>query len=200
MRKSSLAVLPSSSIRRFGSPRPGTWIRMRSTPWRWITGSTVPSSSMRRVTIWIDCSTAWRTRSMIAGSVQVRRTRPPPTLLISTRALAGGAEQPAERLRQFPQLGQALLQIAVANADFDAARRASPAPGSARPCASRSTLRTSSRSCSTFSLRTAAVSTSSRRCEPPCRSSPSTTWRCAHFGQLLDGARRQQVRNTRTGR
>jgi len=21
-------------------------------------------------------------------------------------------------------------------------------------------------------------------CEPPCRSSPSTTWRCAHFGQL----------------
>src|SRR5262245_47754720 len=50
--------------------------------------------------------------------------------------------------------------------------------------ASRSTRRTSSRSCSSFSLRTAPVSTSRRRCEPPCRSRPSTTWRCAHFGQL----------------
>src|SRR5207302_3289729 len=30
----------------------------------------------------------------------------------------------------------------------------------------------------------ARASTSSKMCEPPCRSSPSTTWRCAHFGQL----------------
>src|SRR5215510_1920646 len=54
--------------------------------------------------------------------------------------------------------------------------------------ASRSLLRTWSRSCSSCSLRTAPVSTSSRRCEPPCRSRPSTTRRCtncwAHFGQL----------------
>ena len=35
-------------------------------------------------------------------------------------ALAGGAEQAAERLREFSQLGQALLQIGRADAHFDA--------------------------------------------------------------------------------
>jgi len=34
MRKSSLAVLPTRSMRRLGSPRPGTWTRMRSVPCR----------------------------------------------------------------------------------------------------------------------------------------------------------------------
>src|SRR5262249_43992729 len=48
---------------------------------------------------------------------------------------------------------------------------------------SRTTRRTSSRSASTFSLRTALESTSSRMCEPPCRSRPSTRWRCAQRGQ-----------------
>jgi hypothetical protein len=40
---------------------------MRSAPWRWISGSTVPSSLTRRSTIWIDCSTVWRMRSVIAA-------------------------------------------------------------------------------------------------------------------------------------
>src|SRR5436190_15712726 len=35
------------------------------------------------------------------------------------------------------------------------------------------------------SLRTAAESTSSNKCEPPCKSSPSTMWRCAQLGQCL---------------
>src|SRR5580692_10182577 len=35
------------------------------------------------------------------------------------------------------------------------------------------------------SLRTAPESTWSNRCEPPCRSRPSTTWRCAQAGQCL---------------
>ena len=104
MRNASLAVLPSSSFRRDGSCRPGTCTRMRSTPWRWIDGSTVPSSLTRRSTIWIDCSTAWRMRSTIAGSVGVSRIRPPPASTTSTDALAGGAEQAAERLRQLAQL------------------------------------------------------------------------------------------------
>ena len=52
--KSSLAVLPSSSFSRVGSCRPGTCTRMRSVPWRWISGSTVPSSLTRRSMIWID--------------------------------------------------------------------------------------------------------------------------------------------------
>src|SRR5580698_5740761 len=47
----------------------------------------------------------------------------------------------------------------------------------------RSRRNTSSLSDCRRSLRTALVSTWSNRCEPPCRSRPSTTWRCAHSGQ-----------------
>src|ERR1700731_2469326 len=35
------------------------------------------------------------------------------------------------------------------------------------------------------SLRTLLESTSSKRCEPPCKSRPSTTWRCAHVGHFF---------------
>ena len=45
--------MPSAAV---GSCKPGTCTRMRSVPWRWISGSTVPSSLTRRSTIWIDCS------------------------------------------------------------------------------------------------------------------------------------------------
>ena len=54
MRKSSLAVLPRISLSRVGSCRPGTCTRMRSTPSRWMVGSTRPSSLTRRSMIWID--------------------------------------------------------------------------------------------------------------------------------------------------
>src|ERR1700722_1026709 len=46
----------------------------------------------------------------------------------------------------------------------------------------RSTRNTSSLSDCKRSLRTALASTWSNRCEPPCKSRPSTTWRCAHDG------------------
>src|ERR1700726_3018460 len=49
----------------------------------------------------------------------------------------------------------------------------------------RSTRSTSSLSDCKRSLRTAPESTWSRRCEPPCRSRPSTMWRCAHAGQCF---------------
>ena len=39
---------------------------MRFCPWRWIVGSLVPVSSMRRRMISIDCSTAWRRRVSVA--------------------------------------------------------------------------------------------------------------------------------------
>ena len=120
MRNVSLAVLPSSSLSRDGSCRPGTCTRMRSTPWRWIDGSTVPSSLTRRSTIWIDCSTAWRMRSMIAGSVGVSRISAAAGVDHVDRALAGGAEQAAERLRQLAQLGQRQLTVdALADAELD---------------------------------------------------------------------------------
>src|SRR5579863_547305 len=60
-------------------------------------------------------------------------------------------------------------------------------PRTARPVngmrASRSTRSTSSSSACSRSLRTALVSTWRRRLEPPCRSRPSTIWRCAQLGQ-----------------
>ena len=54
MRKSSFAVLPIISFSREGSCRPGTCTRMRLAPWRWMMGSTRPSSLTRRSMIWID--------------------------------------------------------------------------------------------------------------------------------------------------
>src|SRR3954449_3915030 len=51
--------------------------------------------------------------------------------------------------------------------------------------ASRSARRTSSRTWSSLSFFTAPESISSSRCEPPCKSRPSTRWRCAHFGQVF---------------
>src|SRR5579863_3734246 len=60
-------------------------------------------------------------------------------------------------------------------------------PRTARPVngmrASRNTRSTSSSSACSRSLRTELVSTSRRRLEPPCRSRPSTMWRCAQLGQ-----------------
>src|SRR5579859_5115337 len=62
-----------------------------------------------------------------------------------------------------------------------------PLPRMARPVngmrAWRSTRSTSSLSACSRSLRTALVSTSSNRLDPPCRSRPSEMWRCAHCGQ-----------------
>ena len=69
------------------------------------------------------------------------------------------------RLSQVPQPQRALLEEELAGREF-------------MPVIQRL------RSVSTFSLRTAFESTSRRTCEPPCRSSPSTMWRCAHLGQL----------------
>ena len=53
-----LAVWPSSRLTRSGSVTPGNCTRMRLLPWRAITGSLTPVSSIRRRTISIDCSTA----------------------------------------------------------------------------------------------------------------------------------------------
>ena len=138
-------------------------------------------------------------RSTIAGSVSVSRIRPPPAFCDIDRALAGGAQDAAERLRQLAQLGERLLQIGLADAAPRPSCRGSRGAPVQPTRASRSTRRTSSRSVSTFSLRTSLVSTSSRMCEPPCRSSPSTMWRCAHAGQLAP-AFREEVRDARTGR
>ncbi len=53
--KVSCAVVPISAFSSEAEPMPGTWIRMRSAPSRWIVGSRVPTSSTRRRMISSDC-------------------------------------------------------------------------------------------------------------------------------------------------
>ena len=119
MRNSILAVLPRMRFSSVGSCKPGTCTRMRSVPWRWISGSTVPSSLMRRSTIWIDCSIVCRMRSVMAACGTVRRISPPPASDDFEAALPAGAEQTAERLRQLAQLGKRRLQVGILDADLD---------------------------------------------------------------------------------
>ena len=52
--KVSFAVWPSSALTCSGLSTPGNWTRMRSYPSRWIVGSFVPVSSMRRRMISMD--------------------------------------------------------------------------------------------------------------------------------------------------
>jgi hypothetical protein len=98
------------------------------------------------------------------------------------RALAGGAQDSAERLRELPQFGQPLLQIGFTDAHLD-----NITPDD------RDALQTHARITQHAARPRATVRASpahrrgvdpSRMCDPPCRSSPSTRWRCAHLGQL----------------
>ena len=68
-RKFILAVWPSNLLTRSGSSMPGSCTMMRSRPWRWIEGSEVPNSSIRRRTISTDWAMTWLRRSVIASSV-----------------------------------------------------------------------------------------------------------------------------------
>ena len=120
MRKSILAVLPSSSFSRVGSCRPGTCTRMRSSPWRWISGSTVPSSLTRRSTIWIDCSTDWRMRSVIAAGGTVSRISPPPASLTSRLRWPLEPSRPPSGCDSSRSLVSAVWQIGfLGDAHFD---------------------------------------------------------------------------------
>ena len=85
--KVSFAVWPSRRLMLSGSFSPGTWTRMRSSPWRWIVGSRVPTSSIRRRTISSDCRTAESWSSRTALSVSRASIRPPsPSTTSSSRA------------------------------------------------------------------------------------------------------------------
>ena len=69
MRKSSLAVLPMSSLQPLTGPAgPGPAQECGRSPGAGSCGSTRPSWLTRRSMIWIDWSTVWRMRSMTAAS------------------------------------------------------------------------------------------------------------------------------------
>ena len=111
------------------------------------------------------------------------------------RTLAGGAEQAADRLRQLAQLGQALLQIGFADAHLDAVAAHDRGRLQADARLAQHPAHVVLQLLDSFCRRTSLASTSSRMCEPPCRSSPSTMWRCAHFGQRCTVALGKEIRH-----
>ena len=91
----------------------------------------------------------------------------------------------ADRLRQFAQLRHEPVAVGrVGNADLHAARRAAGCRPAASTRVSRRMRRTSSRSWCRLGAHEVLASTSSRTCEPPCRSRPSTM---ARDGTIQDG-------------
>ena len=92
MRKLILAVVPMISGSSFS---PGSWIRMRASPCRWIEGSLVPSGSMRRRRISIACSTTWSCRSSTKTSLCSRRKVPSPLSLTVTSVPSSSRSSPA---------------------------------------------------------------------------------------------------------
>ena len=82
------AVVPISSFSSSAEPMPGTWIRIRSAPWRWMVGSRVPTSSTRRRTISSDC---W----MVRSSVAARSASDRPTIRFAPLAVMSRSLDPA---------------------------------------------------------------------------------------------------------
>ena len=110
MRKVSFAVLPSSSFSRDGSCRPGTCTRMRSTPWRWIErldGAELVDAPLDDLDRLLD-----RLADALDDGGLGRREPDHAVAGVDhvDRALAGGAQDAAERLRQFAQLGERELR------------------------------------------------------------------------------------------
>src|SRR5687767_13780982 len=133
--------------------------------------------------IWIDCSTDCRMRSVIAAGVTVSWMSPPPASLISTERWPVALSRPPSGCDSSRNLVSACWKFTPSRTRNSTVCPLMVTAAGLPKRFSRTTRRTSSRSVSTFSLRTALASTSSRMCEPPCRSRPSTSWRCAHFGQ-----------------
>ena len=151
---------------------PGTWIRMRSSPCRWIVGSRVPTSSIRRRMI----SSAWRTvRSSVARcSASERRTTsvsPSPETSMSdapadaTEATGCASSRTAESAWPMPS---GLPSVTRNSPGVPSCRRIVPTLSRR----GRSVSRTSGQSASSRASYTSSTWTSARRCAPPLRSSP----------------------------
>ena len=185
----SCRAVPSSAV---GSCKPGTCTRMRSVPWRWISGSTVPSSLTRRSTIWIDCSTDWRMRSVIAAGGTVSRISPPPASVTSRLRWPLAPSRPPSGCDRSRSLVERVLQIGVlADADLDAVAARSQ-PGIADPGIAQRAADIVADLVELVFLDVVGIDLE-QDCEPPCRSRPSTRWRCAHTGQA---SRSPQGRNS----
>ena len=113
-----------------GSFSPGTWTRMRLAPCRWMVGSRVPSSSIRRRTTSSDWVTAARTRSSRAESVSATVILPlGAESIANSRALRGAESRRRHDRVQIAKLAQRLFGLAGVGQGQDhlLALRAEPA-------------------------------------------------------------------------
>ena len=161
--KVSFAVLPSRRLMRSGSSTPGSWTRMRSSPWRWIVGSRTPVSSMRRRMISIDWLTAASLRPSTASSVS-RIWKPP---LESLSISASGSRSSTASAAASIWSGLMSWKTTRSRAAFSPVYLTPPRL---------SATRVSSTSVVIRSRRMSPTCTSSSRWEPPCRSRPRLTW------------------------
>ena len=159
---------------------------MRSTPWRWINGSTRPSALTRRLDDLdrlVDrpgaCARGSPAPSRSAGSARRRRSR--------HRASAGRCvpRRPPSGCDSSRSLVSALLHVAFANAHLDRVAANDGSAGQPDARFAQHLAHVVAAAPGASAVRTSLASTSSRMCEPPCRSRPSTMWRCAHAGQRL---------------
>ena len=147
------------SLTRLGSSMPGSWTRMRSLPWRAISGSATPNSSMRLRIVSTACATALSSITRRDGSFRLKVHLPPP------RRVRPVGQEPLDGVFELGLVGL--------RRDRDGERR-SPS-GAPRRRARRPSLRAgASRAASSRSAFTAsAVLTCRTRWMPPRRSRPS---------------------------
>ena len=156
--KVSFAVRPSNRLISSGSSTPGSCTRTRSAPCRWITGSFVPSGSIRRRIISIDCSMVWLCRSISPCSVKARRKAVPSAAMLTAGPNSAKIARAA--------LSSSGLRMEMLTAP---SRTAKPLN---RRLFCRNSRRTVSAMPSRRSLTTTSISTRNSKCEPPCKSRP----------------------------
>ena len=143
-------------------------------------GSLVPSSSIRRRMISMDCSTALPASASMAASTKLMRSPASPSLFTVM------SEPPVVPASGVPRAVRRAVAAALRRAGSVILSVISP------PCSRRSenamrsavrVTRVSSTVLTSRSARRASVSTSSRRCDPPWRSSPRfSCWRGKNAG------------------
>ena len=163
-RNSSLAVLPMIALMGPESVTPGSCSRMRSSPWRTMVGSLVPDSSTRRRRISIDCSRICVLRAVSAASVKTMRKLPSGVELTSS---------PSSRRRTT----SSALGRSASSRTLPTTASPSTSTSRKRTCSLRNSPRMVSERLASRSCMTGPMPTSSRKCAPPRRSSPSPIWR-----------------------
>ncbi len=169
---SSRAVWPSSSLSACGSLRPGTWTTMRSSPWRTIVGSRVPSALTRRSTMSRAASIALLMKLRVPASVGVMMIRVESRTSIS-QSRSPDRPAPCVWLLSRSRASSILVPSRTIKANLPPARLRPPiAIFSLLPRSPRSTVRIVFSIASSRCLRTSSISASSMRWLPPARSRP----------------------------